>query len=218
VLTGVLCAASLTLGPATLAAAAGHGYAPGPPAPGGTVPGLPGQVTTVTTVGTGGGQATGTIGSTSVAVNVGPSCFADPVQIVLTSPPGQAVSNRHGRVDAVFGVGVYENGSKLTGSFCPVLVTVTSANIVAGSSVWFVVNGTMVQVPSAQVTNGSASFYVSSDPEVAVTTVESSTAPISSATVAVTGEPFLLEELVSAFLVCLGISLLVALRLRRRTA
>lgn len=221
VLAAIFSAAALVMAPSTVASAAGNGYTPGTPSPGGVAPGLPGHVDTVTTVGAGGGTATGSVGSSTITVTVGPTSFGQPVQVVMTSPPGQSNGNGKdkGQIVALFGLGFYENGSKVTGSFPPVTVTVTSPNIVAGSTVSFIVNGNLVQVPSSQVTAGSATFTISSDPVVEVTNV-AGTAPIAitGATAAVTGEPFGLDEILSAFLVLLGIALLLTLRLRRRAA
>jgi hypothetical protein len=127
-----------------------------------------------------------------------------------------------------FGLGIFENGAKVTGTFPAITVTVTSPSITAGSTVDIVTGSGVQSVSGAAVTNGSATFTITSDPTVeivaattataAATSAGSSSGAIAGATSGQTGKPFLLEGMVAVALVVIGGLMLVGLRLRRRPA
>lgn len=202
------------------AGAAGTGYSPSPPAPGGTATGLPGSVVTVATVQPSGGNGTSTIGSASLSVTVPSGTFSVPTQLVTTDASGSSIAPPSGGSAAVvFGVGFYQNGTKVTGTFPAVTVTVSSPSITAGSTVYLVEGTKLVAVQGATVKNGSATFTISSDPTVEIAAAASgTTTAIPGATTVHTGKPFLLEGGIAGLLVVSGGAILLAARRRRRTA
>ncbi len=207
-----------SLAPGT-ALAAGSGYTPGGTGPGGSATGLPGTVISTSTIQPSGGSGSGTIGGSSITVNVPPGTFPNPVQLVLTDASSSTITpSGGGSVVVVFGVGFYENGTKVTGTFPPVTVTVTSSSITAGSTVYLIVGGQLVAASGASVTNGSATFTITSDPTVEIVAAPAATTSISGATAAVTGEPFRFEEIAAASLVALGGLGLLLVRRRHRAA
>ena len=205
-------AAGALAGP-TPAFAAGSGYTP-------------------TSTPTTGGTASGTVGSSTITATVPPGTFTGAVQVVMTNaagayrPPGAAASPV-----VVFGIGIYVNGSKVTGTFPAVTVTITSPAITLGSTVYLVTASGLQSATGAAVRAGSASFSITSDPVIEVTdpvgtagaTASGTTGGTSSGTAVAgatsvqTGQPFLLEELAAVALLAFGALILVALRLRRRT-
>lgn len=212
-----------------IASAAGSGYTPAAsPTTGGTASGLAGTVVSSTTIQPSGGTATGTVGTATISVDVPAGDFPNPVQAVLTNASGSSVTPASGgTVVATFGIGFYENGTKVTGTFPAVTVTVTSPSITAGSTVYLVEGTTLVAASGASVKAGSATFTITSDPTVEIVAPVATTAaaaastsatPISGATTAETGKPFLLEEGIAGALVAFGAALFVGLRLRRRSA
>jgi hypothetical protein len=223
-----LLAAGIVLAAPTAAFAAGTGYTPGAPAPGGTATGLPGNVVSTTTIQPSGGTANATIGSTSITVTVPAGAFTGPVQLVVTDASSSAVAAAGGASTVVtFGVGFYVNGTKVTGTFPAVTITVSSPSITAGSTVYFVTASGLQAVSGDSVQAGSATFTITSDPVVEVATpvaisaaagVTATGAAITGATSAQTGKPFFLESLIAAGLLALGTLLLVGLLVRRRTA
>lgn len=199
------------------AAAAGGGYAPSTPTPGGTATGLPGSVVTVTTIQPSGGKATATIGTSSVTVTVPSGTFSVPTQAVFTDAASATVTpSNGGSVIVTFGLGFYQNGTKVTGTFPPVTVTISNASIGSNTTVYFVVNGALQAVSGATVSSGTATFTVTSDPTVELTNAAAPTA-VASATTVSTGEPFILEGGVAGLLVLAGGFLLIRAR-KRRTA
>jgi hypothetical protein len=225
-------AAGALAGP-TPAFAAGSGYTPtSTPTTGGTASGLAGTVVTSTTVQPSGGTASGTVGSSTITATVPPGTFTGAVQVVMTNaagayrPPGAAASPV-----VVFGIGIYVNGSKVTGTFPAVTVTITSPAITLGSTVYLVTASGLQSATGAAVRAGSASFSITSDPVIEVTdpvgtagaTASGTTGGTSSGTAVAgatsvqTGQPFLLEELAAVALLAFGALILVALRLRRTT-
>jgi len=222
-----LVAAAVALTP-TAAFAAGSGYAPSGGGNTGTATGLPGSVVSATTIQPSGGTANATIGTTTISVDVPAGAFTGPVQLVITDAAASAVTPSGGATVVVtFGVGFYENGTKVTGTFPAVTVTVTSSAITAGSTVSFVTGGGLQAVSGASIKAGSATFTVTSDPVVEVATPVSAVpagttgttgSAISGATTAQTGKPFFLEGLLAVALASFGFLLLVAVRLRRRAA
>jgi len=227
-LAGVVC-----LTTPSVAFAAGNGYTPAAsPTTGGTASGLAGTVITSTTIQPSGGTANGTIGNATITATVKAGTFTGPVQLVITNASSSAITPTGGGTPVVtFGIGVFENGTKDTGTFPAITVTVTSPSITAGSTVDFVTGAGLQVVSGTAVTNGSATFTFTSDPTVEVVAATataasatsasasgSSGSAIAGATSGQTGKPFLLEELVAVGLLALGVLLLVGLRLRRRPA
>jgi len=219
-----LIAGAITLTPAA-AFAAGSGYTPATGGSGTTATGLPGSVVSSTTIQPSGGTANATIGNCTITVNVPAGAFTGPVQVTITDASASSVTPPSGATTVVtFGVGFYQNGVKVTGTFPAVTVTVSSPSITAGSTVYFVTGSGLQSVSGAAVKAGSVTFTITSDPVVEVATPVSAAATsaagtaISGATSAQTGKPFYLEGLLAAALTAFGALLLVALRLRRRTA
>jgi len=202
---------------------AGSGYTPaGTPAVGGTATGLAGTVASTTTIQPSGGTATATVGSATIVATVPAGAFTGPVQLVETDATSSAVTPPGGGTPVVtFGIGIFSNGVKVTGSFPAVTVTVTSPSIVAGSVVYLVTGSGLQAVRGASVTAGKATFSITSDPtiELATPVTAASTAsatPISGATSVQTGKPFLLEGGLAALLCVAGALLLLTARRRGR--
>ncbi len=230
-------AASALAGP-TQAYAAGSGYTPaGTPTTGGSATGLAGTVVTSTTIQPSGGTASGVVGSSTITATVPPGTFTGAVQVVVTDATSSYLAPSSGGSPVVtFGIGIYVNGSKVTGTFPAISVTVTSPAITVGSTVYLVTGSGLQAATGATVRAGSATFSITSDPVVEVTAPVATTASggtgtavggtggtssgtaIAGATSGETGMPFLLEELVAVALLAFGALILVALRLRRRTA
>ena len=210
----------------TPAYAAGNGYTPsGTPTTGGSATGLAGTVVTSTTIQPSGGTASGVVGSSTITANVPPGTFTGAVQVVMTDATSSYVAPGSGGSPVVtFGIGIYVNGSKVTGTFPAIGVTITSPAITVGSTVYLVTGSGLQAATGASVQAGSASFSITSDPVVEVSapvgTVGTSAAgtAIAGATSGETGKPFLLEEMVALALLAFGALILVALRLRRRSA
>jgi hypothetical protein len=202
---------------------AGSGYTPGAaPTVGGTATGLAGTVVSTTTIQPGGGTASGTVGSATIVATVPAGAFTGPVQLVDTDASASAVTPPGGGTPVVtFGIGIFANGVKVTGSFPAITVTVTSPSIVAGSVVYIVTGTTLQAVSGASVSAGKATFTITSDPVIELAAPASaagtaSVTPIAGATSAQTGEPFLLEGGLAAALCAVGVLLLVAARRRGR--
>jgi hypothetical protein len=202
---------------------AGSGYTPaGTPAVGGTATGLAGTVASTSTIQPSGGTATATVGSATIVATVPAGAFTGSVQLVETDATSSAVTPPGGGTPVVtFGIGIFANGVKVTGSFPAITVTVTSPSIVAGSLVYLVTAGGLQAVSGASVSAGSATFSITSDPVIELATPVSaagtaSVTPITGATSVQTGKPFLLEGGVAAVLCLAGALLLVAAHRRRR--
>jgi hypothetical protein len=222
-----------TLAAPAVAFAAGTGYTPTPaPTPGGTASGLAGTVVSSTTIQPSGGTANATIGNSTITVNVKAGTFTGPVQVVVTDASSSSVTPSGGGTTVVtFGLGIFENGSKVTATFPAITVTVSSPSIKAGTTVYFVTGTGLQAVSGDSVTNGSATFTFTSDPIVEVITPPATTtaaaaaggsassgSAIAGATSGQTGKPFMLEGGLAIALVVLGTLMLVGLRLRRRPA
>lgn len=211
---------------APAAFAAGSGYTPSPPAPGGTATGLPGSVVTVTTIQPSGGTGTSTIGSSTISASVPAGTFSVPTQLVVTDATSSALTPPNGGSAVVtFGVGFYQNGVKVTGSFPAVTVTVSSPSITAGSTVYLIEGTRLVAAAGATVKAGSATFTITSDPTVeivapsgAATTAAPGSSAVPGGTTVQTGKPFLLEGGVAGLLIAGGASTLFLVRRRRRAA
>ncbi len=192
-------------------------------------PDLAGTVASTSTIQPSGGTATATVGSATIVATVPAGAFTGPVQVVETDATSSAVTPPGGGTPVVtFGIGIFANGVKVATSFPAVTVTVTSPSIVAGSTVYLVTADGLQTVSGASVTAGSATFSITSDPviEVATTTAATATAataagtasgtPLTGATSAQTGKPFLLQGGLAAVLCVAGALMLVMARRRRR--
>jgi hypothetical protein len=153
--------------------------------------------------------------------------------VVITDATSSTVTPTDGGKPVVtFGIGVFENGTKVTGTFPAITVTVNSPSIKAGATEDFVINGVLQVISGAAATNGSATFTITSDPIVevvapaATTTAAAGSAgsagtagsAIAGATSGQTGKPFILEGGLAVGLILIGGVMLVGLRLRRRPA
>jgi len=206
-----------------LAFGAGTGYTPGgAPTVGGTASGLAGTVAATTTIQPSGGTATATVGSATISVSVPAGAFTGPVQVVETDASSSAVTPPGGGAPIVtFGIGIFANGVKVTGSFPALTVTVTSPSIVAGSTVYLVTGSGLQSVSGSSVKAGSATFSITSDPTVEVAAPAgavgtTAATPIAGATTGQTGKPFLLEGGIAAALCAVGVLLVVGARRRSR--
>jgi hypothetical protein len=201
---------------------AGTGYAPtgAPPAAGGTSAGLPGTVISSTAIQPTGGTGSATIATCAVNVTVPPGVFTGTTQLVITDAASSTVNPTNGTAIVTFGVGFFVNGTKVTGSFPAVTVTVSCPSITGGSAADFVTATGLQNVPGALVHVGSVTFAITSDPVVEVVAVTvSSSAPataIASGTSAPTGKPVVLEMGVAGVLILGGSGVLVILRPRHR--
>ena len=212
---GVATAASV-LGSAT-AFAAGNGYAPSSGT--GTPAGVPGGFTSVLTTATvqpSGGTVTGSDNGNTVTVTVPAGAFTQPAQVVLTAGDvaqiGSAGQAGKQTVVAV-GISVLVNNTTFTGTF-PKPITVTIAGNFATGDEVVVYNpstSSWSPVPGATIANGTATFSITSDPDIAV--LASTSSAVTGATSASTGKPFLLEGGAAAALVLGGT--LFAFRFRR---
>jgi hypothetical protein len=179
-------------------------------------------VASTSTIQPSGGTATATVGSSTIVATVPAGAFTGPVQVVETDATSAAVTPPGGGTPIVtFGIGIFSNGVKVTGSFPAVTVTVTSPSIVAGSSVYLVTGSGLQSVSGASVSAGTATFTITSDPTIEVATPAAaagaaSVTPISGATSAQTGEPVLLEGGLAVALCLGGAFLLIAARRRGR--
>ena len=223
---GIIIAGAIIATPAA-AFAAGNGYTPGGTGTGGTATGLPGSVVSTTTIQPSGGTANATVGNATISITVQAGTFTGPVQVVVTDASSSAITPPGGAsIVVTFGIGFYVNGTKVTGTFPAVTVAVSSPSITVGSTVYFVTGSGLQSVSGAAVKAGSATFTITSDPVVEVATPPAAAAAaatgsgsaIAGATSAQTGKPFFLESLLAGGLIALGTLLLLALRLRRRTA
>ena len=69
-----------------------------------------------------------------------------------------------------FGIGIYVNGTKVTGTFPAISITVSSPSITAGSTVYLVTGSGLQSVSGDSVKAGSATFTITSDPVIEVAT------------------------------------------------
>jgi hypothetical protein len=224
---GAVAIGLLALGGAALVAspsafAAGTGYAPSTaPHTGGTAAGLHGKVVKVCALQPGGGTCSATVGNATITAKVSAGTFTVPTTCVVTDADSTAVAVPDGgSLVVAFGIGCYQNGTKVTGSFSPaVTVVVTSPEITSGSKVYLRVGTQLQAITGAQVTGGKATFSISEDPTVEVTAPGVSAVP--GATTVHTGEPFGLEGAIADVLVLAGsvfLGWLVLGRRRRRAA
>ncbi len=214
VVSGVVLAGLTVAAPHAFAA--GTGYSPGAPAPGGTATGLPGSVVSVTTIQPSGGKGSATIGTSTVTTTVPSGTFSVPTELVVTDAGSVTVTpSNGGSVIVTFGVGFYQDGTKVAGTFPPVTVTIANDSITPGATVYFVVNGALEAVSHPTTSLGSVSFTITSDPTVELVSGPSTTVP--AATTVSTGEPFLLEGGIAALLVVAGVLLLTRALTRRTT-
>jgi hypothetical protein len=226
-------AIAASLAAPAVAYGAGTGYTPTPgPTPGGGASGLAGTVVSSATIQPSGGTANATIGNSTITVTVKAGAFTGPVQVVITDATSSTVMPTGGGTPVVtFGIGIFENGTKVSGTLPAITVTVNSPSIKAGTTVYFVTNGALQAISGAAVTNGSVTFTITSDPIVEVVAPPATTAAagsagsggtagtaIAGATSGQTGKPFILEGALAVGLILIGGVMLVGLRLRRRPA
>jgi hypothetical protein len=201
------------------AGAAGTGYG------GGTPPPSPptatsfcdtGTVITSSTVLSTGGTVTGTVGASTVSVNVPSGDFSGGVQVSITDTSTTATAPAGDTIVLAFGVNFCINGNKVTGAFAaPVTVTVTDPAIAPGEKLFLQTASGLVPITPASIGTGSFTVTITSDPDFVLVAAAVAT-PIPGATSVVTGKPFLLEGLIAGGLVLLGCGLLLRLRLRHR--
>jgi hypothetical protein len=155
----------LSLAPS--AGAAGSGYAE----PSGTVTGPTGEsfpVSAVLTPTNGAVSGTATVGTSTVDVS-SPAGALDPSdQLVVANSVSQPTAPGATGVVSLF-VGVYNNGTKVTGTFAkPVTIVISDPNIKAGDVVQEFVNGAWTTISNATVVDGKVVVSVSSDPTIEV--------------------------------------------------
>jgi hypothetical protein len=219
VLMGVL-GLGLSVAIATPAGAAGSGYTPPSPPP--SNPPTPttcpaGNVITSLTIPPGGGSVSATVDGSTVTVTVPAGSFPDGAQVAIVEFSA-AVAPTGDSIVLAFGIDFCVNGAKYQGTFSPgATVTVANPAIRPGQTLYQQIGTTLVPL-TAQISNGSLSFSIDTDPNfVLVAAVGPAATIIPGATNVVTGKPFLLEELVGGLLVLVGSTLLfLRLRLRRR--
>jgi hypothetical protein len=195
---------------------AGTSYGGGGSGGGGGLPGLPGSVVTTCTFEGPPLTCTATIGAYTITVFAPANSLTIGSQLVITSvnDPGAAKCV----LLTSFGVGNFINGGKVSSTFnLPLTVTVTGPGITSSTQVFQQASSGTLTVPVMAGT-GSLVFSMPADPAYQVdnpNACEASTA-ITGATVAVTGKPFLGEELLAAVLIGFGSMLLLGLNVRRR--
>ncbi len=202
------------------AAAADSGYTPtstpvSTPPPATTCPA--GAVVSSTTVSAAGGSVTGTVDGTVVTVNVPAGAFPDGAEVAIIDTSGIAVAPAGDSIVLAFGITFCVNGQKFQGTFSPpATVTISNPAIKPGQSFYQQVGSTLIPI-QAQISNGSLTFTIDSDPDFVLVASTTTAALIPGATSVVTGKPFLLEGLVAAGLAAVGGTLLfLRLRLRLR--
>jgi hypothetical protein len=131
----------------------------------------------------------------------------------MTDAQAAAVAPTSGSTVVTVGIGFFVNGTKVTGTFPAVPVTISCASIAAGSTVYFVNGSSLQAISGASVASGSVTFNVTSDPTVQVVSASSS---VPGASNVITGKPFLLEGILAIGLVASGSLMLRRLRHRRR--
>lgn len=202
------------------AGAAGSGYTPPPspsppPTPVSTCP--PGAVIASSDVTAAGGSVSGTVGGATVTVNVPAGAFPSGAQVAITDTTSIAVAPTGTRIVLAFGISFCVNGQKFQGTFSPpATVTVTNPAIQPGQTLYLQTGTTLTPV-QAQITNGSLTFTINSDPDFVLVAASTTATVIPGATTVVTGKPFVLEGLVAGGLALFGVALLLfRLRLRHR--
>jgi microcystin-dependent protein len=181
-----------------------------------TFPGLPGSVVTTCTVvsATAPLSCTASIGGNTITVTDPAGDLPVGAQIVITSVTGDTPVD--GTPVLEFAIGVFVNGVKLTTTFSqPLSVTISGADITATTKAYQQTSSGFTPIVSMNQT-GAMTFPMPADPAYQVDNPPTAAVPIAGATLAVTGKPFLAEELVAGTLILVGSSLLLGLRLRRR--
>ncbi|HMD45984.1 MAG TPA: hypothetical protein VKG43_07485, partial [Acidimicrobiales bacterium] len=149
ILSAAICAgAATTLLAAAPVLGAGTGYAPAPGGAAGGGTGAPaGTVVTTTTVEPTGGTANGTIGGDAITITVPAGAFTTTSQAVITNAAGATATTVGGNTVVLsFGIGFYQNGVKVSGTFPAVTVTVSGANVNAGTILYL--NGSTTPYPT----------------------------------------------------------------------
>ncbi|HEX3793727.1 MAG TPA: hypothetical protein VHV57_04430 [Acidimicrobiales bacterium] len=177
-----------------------------------------GTVASADTVGSTGGTVTAQVGADTVTVTVPAGTLPAGSQVVITDNSSSETSPASGyTVVLAYSISVCLNGAKYTGTFSPVAVSVTGANIISGARIFVLTGATYGPLSGATVSVGSITYSITSDPayEVAVPSTAVASTAIPNATVVVTGKPFLLEGLIALLLFATGTLLLIRLRIRR---
>jgi hypothetical protein len=204
------------------AGAAGSGYSPAPPtSPTPTPSGCPsGTVVTSLNLPAGGGSVSAPVGGVNVTVTVPAGSFPAGAQVAIIDTSTIAIAPTGDTIVLAFGVDFCVNGAKFTGTFSPpATITVADPAIKAGDTLYQQVGSTLILLPNVQVSNGSLTFTIDSDPDFVLVTATTTGGLIPGATTVVTGKPFLLEEVVGGLFVAIGgvlLMLFVRLRLRHR--
>jgi hypothetical protein len=210
----------VVVGTAGPAFAAGSGYTPGGnPSPGGTATGLPGTVITSTAVQPTGGTVSATVGTASISVDVPAGTFTSATQLVVTDATSSAVTPSSGSVVVTFGVGFFVNGTKVSGSFPSVTVTVSVPGAASGDTVYLVSGGALSPVSGASVSSGAVTFTITEDPVIELVSAPggatAGTGAIAGGSTVQTGRP-VVGQLAGAFLLLLVGGVLLAVRRLRR--
>ncbi len=195
----------------------------GPPAP--PVSPAPGGFTAVVTTVTV-GPAGGTVGpvdvdGTSTTVTVPAGAFPATVTVTLTAPDLAAITPVGGD-SVVNGVGILVdlNGSPYPGTFLKPLTATLDDSKITAASVVVVWNGAaFVTDPDSTDASGVSTVSFDTDPDFAVETpVSAPPTPVPTATVPVTGEPFLGAGIAAGVLILGGAGGILLSRRRRARA
>lgn len=188
------------VGPATVASA--QGYVPPPPPPTPTPPAPSGVIATCL-IGTGGVTCTATVDGLFISITFAPGTFTSTTTQGLFSA-GTAPAGVSGTVVGTFDFSIVQSGVKFAGTFSPpASITVSSGAIAVGDEL---LEGSTVI--GTATTAGSVSSTFDSDPNFAVVSPTAVAVPTSvtvpSATLPLTGKPFLGEGLLAIGLFALG--------------
>jgi hypothetical protein len=139
-------------------------------------------------------------------VTVPPGDFPADVQVVIFCGNSSAISVGTGfSVFLAFAVQINLNGAKLPGPFStPIGVSVSDSAITPSTEVFQQSGATFVRAAGWTTGTGTASGSVAHDPSFAFANATAAAAPITGATVPVTGKPFRGEALLAFGLLGLG--------------
>ncbi len=164
---------------------------------------------------------TGKVGAYTITVTIPAGTFQFTEQTVVTDGTAAAPSPAAcSQLLVGFGVGFFENSTKVTGSFNAVTTNVSGPGIGQSTQLLRIV-GSTAQTYASTVSGGAVNFTITSDPNFELvntgTCAAAATSPIAGATQVNTGKPFLLEGGIAGVLVLGGGGLLFGLRRRRHT-
>jgi hypothetical protein len=215
-----LCAATALVAGLVLLTTPAVAFAAGTPYTGGGTGGttggvgLPGSVVITCNESGGASTCSGQIGSFNITIAVPSGDLPAGSQLVITSVTNPAPSGFVVLVE--FGVGAFDNGTKLTSAFAAALTaTVTGPAITAATNL-FEVTSTGTTAVSLAFSGNSISFSVPADPVYQAAnpgaTTAASTTSGSGTTPALTGANLIPEIVTGSILVLLGAVLLVGSR------